>query len=72
MRIIRTFVLRLLIDTDEPERLRGSLRSILNDSEYPFADEQALLGLLSEHFLNLDARDELEFLQQNNSDNESS
>ncbi len=48
MRTIRTFVLRLMADTEEPEQLRGSVRSVSNDAEYPFTDAQALLTVLVE------------------------
>lgn len=49
MRTIRTFVLRLLIDTDEPHTaVRGVLRAVADGSEYPFADAQTLLGLLQD------------------------
>lgn len=46
MREIHTFVLRLLVDTDEPQTLRGVLRAVADDEEHPFTDEQALLALL--------------------------
>ena len=46
MRTIRTFVLRLLIDSTEPEALRGDLRPMPEGEPIPFADEQALLALL--------------------------
>lgn len=46
MRTIETFVLRLLVDADEPDTLRGSLRSISGTGEYSFADAPALTELL--------------------------
>ena len=47
MRIIRTFILRLLVDADEPQVLRGAVRCVADeDEEHPFTDEQALLTLL--------------------------
>ena len=46
MRTIQTFVLRLLVDEDEPNTLRGSLRSVATDEENAFADAQVLLRLL--------------------------
>lgn len=46
MRTTFTFVLYLLIDTDEPARLRGALRPVVNEAEYSFSDEQGLLDLL--------------------------
>ncbi|MCX7840538.1 MAG: hypothetical protein N2559_13960 [Anaerolineae bacterium] len=46
MRTTFTFVLYLLVDTDEPARLRGILRPIANEADYPFSDEQELLDLM--------------------------
>jgi len=46
MRTIRTFILRLLVDTEEPQALRGAVRSVPNDDECSFADGQSLLALL--------------------------
>jgi hypothetical protein len=46
MRTTHTFVLRLLVDTDEPYQLRGALHSVVDDANHPFADVQALLDLL--------------------------
>ncbi len=46
MRIIRTFILRLLIDPDEPEALRGSLQPVPEGEAQLFADEGALLAAL--------------------------
>ncbi len=46
MRTIQTFVLRLLVDEDEPNTLRGSLRSVATDEENVFSDAQVLLRLL--------------------------
>lgn len=46
MRIIQTFVLRLLLDTECPGELRGSLYCIADNSEYAFADAEALLAQL--------------------------
>lgn len=48
MRTIQTFVLRLLLDTEEPNTLRGSLRLISNEAEYPFANARELLQLLQQ------------------------
>jgi hypothetical protein len=48
MRTIQTFVLRLFVDTEEPNTLRGSLRPISNEAEYPFADARELLDLLQQ------------------------
>jgi len=46
MRTIQTFILRLLVDSSEPETLRGDLRAIPEGEAQPFPDEQALLALL--------------------------
>ena len=46
MRVIRTFILRLLVNSVEPEALRGELRTVPEGEAQPFADEQALLALL--------------------------
>lgn len=46
MREIRTFILRLLIDTDSPQTLRGVLRAVAQDEEYSFNSEQSLRALL--------------------------
>ncbi len=48
MRATCTFVLYLLIDTDEPNQLRGTLHSVMNDADYPFTDMQMLLDLLQQ------------------------
>jgi len=46
MRTIQTFILRLLVDSSEPEALRGDLRPVPEGEAQPFPDEQALLALL--------------------------
>ncbi len=46
MRTTRTLILRLLVDADEPNVLRGVLRPVSETDEHPFADEEALLVLL--------------------------
>ena len=46
MRVIQTCILRLLVDADAPQALRGSIRSVTDEQEHPFANEQALLVLL--------------------------
>ncbi len=48
MRILKTFVLRLLIDSETPTTLRGAIRAIANDEEYTFTDGQTLLALLQQ------------------------
>jgi hypothetical protein len=48
MRTTHTFVLRLWMDTDEPNEWRGTLHSVANDADYPFTDMQMLLDLLQQ------------------------
>ena len=48
MRTTRTFVLRILVDTEDPSPLRGTVRSIADDEEQTFADERALREILRE------------------------
>ena len=43
---IRTFLLRLLVDLQEPHALRGAIRPISSDNEYAFRDGEGLLALL--------------------------
>ena len=46
MRTTLTFVLRLLVDPDDPQALRGTIRVVGGIEEYAFADGQTLLALL--------------------------
>ena len=46
MRTTQAFVLRLLVDSDEPQALRGTLHIGASGEEAPFTDASALLGLL--------------------------
>jgi hypothetical protein len=46
VREIQTLVLRLLVDDEEPQALRGAVRSLDNDLEHTFADSASLLALL--------------------------
>jgi hypothetical protein len=46
VRTIQTFVLRLLVDMNEPQQLRGSLHSVADNADHPFANAQVLLDLL--------------------------
>ncbi len=46
MHTVRTFILRLLVDPDEPRALRGSLQPVPEGEAQPFADEGALLTIL--------------------------
>ena len=46
MRITLTFILRLLVDTDNPQALRGVIRAVSGAEEHTFANWQSLLVLL--------------------------
>lgn len=46
MRTTMTFILRLLLDSSEPEALRGVLQSVANGEEHPFSNADSLLKLL--------------------------
>ncbi len=46
MRTVRILILRLLIDKDAPEALRGTVQRVTDSQAQPFATEQALLSLL--------------------------
>jgi hypothetical protein len=46
MRTIQTYILRLLVDSDEPHTVRGAIRAVADGEEQAFADGQALLALL--------------------------
>jgi hypothetical protein len=46
MHTIRVFVLRLLVDSERPHRLQGTLRSVPDGETCSFVDEYALLALL--------------------------
>jgi hypothetical protein len=46
LRVIHTFILRLLVNSSEPQILRGDLRPMPEGEAQPFSDEQALLVLL--------------------------
>ena len=46
MRTIQSFILRLLVDADQPEALHGVLRCVSDDTDQPFADEATLVDLL--------------------------
>ena len=48
MRTTRTFILRLLVDSEEPARIRGALRPVAHDEELAFSEEQSLLSLIRE------------------------
>jgi hypothetical protein len=46
MHTIQVFVLRLFVDSENPQVLRGAVRSVPDGETHPFRDEQALLALL--------------------------
>ena len=47
MRTVYTFILRLLVDSADPEAFRGALQVASQNLEpQPFSSETALLGLL--------------------------
>ncbi len=48
MRTVQTFVLRLIVDADEPGVLRGVIRYVATGQERQFANRQELLRLLGE------------------------
>jgi hypothetical protein len=46
VRTVETFVMRLLVDSDDPHTLRGSLYSVMHGDEYIFPDQVSLISLL--------------------------
>jgi len=49
MRILQSFILRLMVDSDHPEVLRGSLQTLnAEKSQWSFHDETELLQLLKQ------------------------
>jgi hypothetical protein len=46
MRVIRTIILRLLIDTDQPHSLHGVLQTVGGSDLHSFTDDRSLLALL--------------------------
>ncbi len=46
MRVIQTIILRLLIDTDLPQSLRGVMQAVGESEQRSFTDEHSLLELL--------------------------
>jgi len=60
MRMMRTYILRLLVDAEEPHTLRGVIRTVTDGTEQSFADGQALLALLRR--MSSDSSSEAEFL----------
>jgi len=48
MRSILTFVLRLLVDDETPQRVSGALQNVNNPQTHAFQNGQGLLELLTE------------------------
>lgn len=48
MRSILTFVLRLLVDDETPQRVNGALQNVNNPQIHAFKNGQGLLELLTE------------------------
>lgn len=46
MRTVQTFILRLLVDTDHPQALHGTVQAVADGEARPFASLEALLTLL--------------------------
>ncbi|MGC8874749.1 MAG: hypothetical protein ACP5SI_09945 [Chloroflexia bacterium] len=45
MRAVRTFILRILVNSAEPRVLRGDVRPMPEGESRPFTNEEALLAL---------------------------
>jgi len=48
MRFVQTFLLRLYVDTQSPDRLCGELRPVEKMETYPFKNETSLMELLQQ------------------------
>lgn len=48
MRFMKTFVLHLYVDSDEPERLCGDLQALPNRKARPFKNQAELMDLFLE------------------------
>ena len=48
MRFVQTFLLRIYVDTQSPDRLCGDLRPIDKRETYPFKNETGLMELLQQ------------------------
>jgi hypothetical protein len=46
MRATETFILRLFIDDEDPQALRGSIHCVAKNEGYTFTGEQTLLEIL--------------------------
>jgi hypothetical protein len=46
VRTIQIFVLRLLVDSDQPDLLHGVLRRVSDNAEQSFTDEAMLIAVL--------------------------
>jgi hypothetical protein len=51
VRTTQIFVLRLLVDADQPDLLHGVLRRVADDTEQSFTDEAMLIAALR-HWMN--------------------
>lgn len=60
MRTTRSFILRLFIDTEDPQALHGAIHSVTDTKEWSFINGQALLSLLSEFCYAVEHPDEEE------------
>ena len=54
MRTIQSFILRLLVDAEQPDTLRGVVRCVSDDTEQSFTDEAMLIVVLR-HWTNCSA-----------------
>jgi hypothetical protein len=54
VRTIQIFVLRLLVDADQPDLLHGVLRCVSDSAEQSFTDEAMLIATLR-HWMNRSA-----------------
>jgi hypothetical protein len=43
MRLIRTIILRLLVDNEQPQSLRGVLQAVGDSEQHTFTDEQSMV-----------------------------
>lgn len=46
MRSVKTYILKLLRDANNPRELHGLVTSVSSGAEFPFADGESLLELL--------------------------
>jgi hypothetical protein len=48
MRLLKTFILRVLVDNSVPHALRGSLQDVNTRESHPFIGEAPLISLLQD------------------------